>query len=174
MTGVKATLAASSLQRCLNGSAWSIDQNDFTDVHCLNAGTAHGPCFAACLSVLASVTGTAAQPDLQGHILALEDIDERPYAIERSMQQLHHAGVLEGIVALVIGTMPHDEIETYGGPSVQALFKRWGEQLHIPVIQALPFGHVKDPLSLPISRMSTLTVTETDWTWSFSARQERN
>ena len=163
-------IAESSLEQCLNGEAWCINQEHFTDVNALHHGQTEGPVFASCLRVLSSCIGTAIQPDLDGHILALEDVDERPYSIDRDMQQLHRSGLLEGVRGLVIGTMPCDLPEGYAGPSVSDLFRQWGERLQIPVIQGLPFGHVADPLSLPISRPSVLSASADGWSWSFAER----
>lgn len=163
-------IAEASLERCLAGSAWDINQEHVPTVEILHPGQAEGPSFASCLRVLATCTGTALQPNLDGHILALEDIDERPYSIDRDMQQLFRAGVLEGVRGLVIGTMPCALPDGYAGPSIQDLFRQWGERLQIPVIQALPFGHVADPISLPIGRPSRLLAGPSTWSWSFSQR----
>lgn len=166
-----ASRAEDSLTRCLAGKSWELNQDSVPEVKCLHPGQARGTCFASCLRVLSSITGTAAQPDLRGCILAIEDIDERPYSVERDMMQLYLAGVLEGVTGLVVGTMPCDGIpDGYQGPDIATLFRRWGELLQIPVIQALPFGHVADPLSLPNGRPSTLAVLAQDWSWAFSSR----
>ena len=162
--------AETSLDYCLKGESFEVNQDHYPDVVVLRSGEAEGPCFASCLRVLASTIGTACQVSLEGHILALEDIDERPYSVERDMQQLHRSGVLEGVKALVIGTMPCELPDQYAGPSMQDIFKAWGELLQIPVIQALPFGHVDDPLSLPISRQSQLKADASGWSWQFAAR----
>ena len=84
--------AEASLERCLAGTAWEISAEHVPDVQVLREGTASGRSFVSCLRILSNCTGTALQPNLEGHILALEDIDERPYSIDRDMQQLYRAG----------------------------------------------------------------------------------
>ncbi len=159
-----------TLKTCLSGVSWSLDATSYPQVQILHPGSAQGQSFVSCLRVLASTVGTAAQPDLSGCILAIEDIDEKPYSLERDMRQLALAGMLEGVQGLVIGNMAFAESETYIGPSTQEIFRLWGEELQIPVIQALPFGHEQDPLSLPIGRESTLQVDDNSWSWAFAER----
>ena len=70
----------------------------------LHPGVASGPCFAACLRVLAGLCGTPWQPLLTGCVLALEDVDERPYRVDRDLEQLMQSGMLTGVVAVVLGS----------------------------------------------------------------------
>src|SRR5262249_42047844 len=49
---------------------------------------AEGWLFAGNLTVLASLAGTGQLPDLRGAVLALEDIGEKPYRLDRCFNQL--------------------------------------------------------------------------------------
>ncbi len=98
--------------------------------------------------VLANLCGTAAFPDLRGQILAIEDIDERPYAIDFALNQMHLAGKLEGIAGLLCGAFHHQDAAEYGGPTVDEILASWAERLAVPTICRLPFGHMDDPLVL--------------------------
>ncbi|MDG2344396.1 MAG: LD-carboxypeptidase [Flavobacteriales bacterium] len=55
------------------------------------------------LSVLTSMLGTNYQPDFEGKILFIEEIDEYLYNIDRMCWQLKFAGVFNHIKGLVIG-----------------------------------------------------------------------
>lgn len=136
----------------------------------LRCGWAHAPTFAACLRVLASLIGTAAMPDLAGTILCLEDTDERPYQMDRDLQQLHQAGALRGVLGLVFGVFPARVAPGYAGPSSQDIAATWAERLGLPTIAGLPFGHDPDPLTLPCGRIATLTVESTHWSLAIAPR----
>jgi muramoyltetrapeptide carboxypeptidase len=137
----------------------------------LRAGTASGWCFAACLRVLAGLVGTPAMPDLRGAVLALEDIDERPYQIDRDLTQLHRSGALDGVVAVVFARFPASLPPDYAGPSTLGICSAWSERLAIPAISGLPIGHDPDPLSLACGRATRLMVDGDDWRLELAARQ---
>jgi muramoyltetrapeptide carboxypeptidase len=86
---------------------------------------------------------------LRGNILAIEDIDERPYAIDFALHQMHLAGKLEGIAGLLCGSFHHQVAADYGGPTVDEILAGWAARLGVPAICRLPFGHLDDPLVLP-------------------------
>ena len=129
----------------------------------LRPGTASGPLFAGCLRVLAGLAGTRWMPNLVGRILALEDIDERPYRVERDLFQLHTSGALRGITGLVFGRFPSGTVPGYAGPSIEQVCARWADHLDVPAIFGLPIGHDSDPLTLAIDRWTTLTARQDGW-----------
>ncbi len=137
-------------------------------------GRAEGACFAACLAVLAGLAGTPFQPDLRGCLLAVEDIDEKPYQVDFALSQLHAAGALNGIRALIGGSFTHQDAIDYSGPSIDDVFRLWGERLGVPVLARLPFGHLADSLVLANGRAATLDA-RADGVWSlcFTPRPPR-
>jgi len=137
-------------------------------------GRADGVCFAACLAVLAGLAGTPYLPDLRGCILAVEDIDEKPYQVDFALSQLHAAGALDGIRALIGGSFTHQAALDYGGPGIDDVFRRWGDLLGVPVISRLPFGHLPDSLVLVNGRRLTLDAdADGAWSLTFAARAAR-
>lgn len=111
------------------------------------------------LAMLCSLLGTPHMPRVRGGILFLEDVNEHPYRIERSLLQLQAAGVVDAQKAVLLGAFtewkrsPLDR--GYGLPqAVQALRQR----TKTPVLSGLPFGHVATHLSLPVGRRITLAV----------------
>ncbi len=133
----------------------------------LRPGCAEGPCFATCLAVLAGLAGTPALPDLRGCILAVEDIDEKPYQVDFAFAQLHAAGALDGIVALIGGSFTHQAPLDYGGPGVDDVLRAWGERLGVPAISRLPFGHLPDSLVMCNGRRLRLEA-EADGAWALT------
>ncbi len=139
---------AMSLMAALKGEEFICSSEAEPAARVLRPGTARAPLFAACLVVLANLCGTAAFPDLRGQILAIEDIDERPYAIDFALNQMYLAGKLDGIAGLLCGSFYHQVAAEYGGPTVDEILASWAERLAVPTICRLPFGHMDDPLVL--------------------------
>ncbi|HYE03963.1 MAG TPA: LD-carboxypeptidase [Planctomycetota bacterium] len=133
-------------------------------------GEARGVLFAACLRVLAGLVGTAAMPDLAGTVLALEDIDERPYRVDRDLMQLHLSGALAGVRALVFARFPCALPPDYAGPSMRSIAASWARRLGVPAIIDLPFGHDPDPLALPCGRPATLRCAPDGWRLDIASR----
>jgi muramoyltetrapeptide carboxypeptidase len=140
---------AESLMACLKGKAYDCSSETEAAARVLRPGTAAAPLFAACLVVLANLCGTAAFPALAGNILAIEDVDERPYAIDFALHQMWLAGKLAGIAGLLCGSFHHQVAADYGGPTVDEILAAWAERLGVPAICRLPFGHMDDPMVLP-------------------------
>lgn len=104
------------------------------------AQTAHGRIMGGNLSVLASLVGTGALPSLRGALLFVEDIDERPYRLDRCLQQLVAAGALRGIRGILLGQLTRcDDIKA--GYTAWHLLRASCERLNVPVFAGLPWGH---------------------------------
>ena len=146
------------------------DQRQLPEVRSVRPGLAHGPLFAGCLRVLTGLVGTPWMPDLRGRILAIEDLDERPYRIDRDLRQLELAGCLAGVVGLVTNAFPATLPDEYHGPSNADIITAWAERLGVPAIIDLPFGHHQDPLTLACGRPTTLRVDADGWSLDLIAR----
>ena len=55
------------------------------------------------LTLLAHLAGTPFAPPLDGAILLLEDVGEKPYRIDRCLTQLRLAGALDGVAGVAVG-----------------------------------------------------------------------
>lgn len=115
------------------------------------------------LSVLTSLLGTPYFPDIKGGILFLEDVAEHPYRIERMLTQLLHAGVLGRQKAVVLGQftefklVPHDR-----GFKLQSVVNWLRQQIKVPVLTNLPYGHVATKVILPVGAKTDLMVEGRD------------
>lgn len=67
--------------------------------------TARGIIYGGCLSILVSALGTPYEPQTEGKLLFLEDVDERPYRIDRMLRQMILAGKFEGARGIIFGEM---------------------------------------------------------------------
>ena len=129
----------------------------------LREGHASGPLVGGNLTVLAAMCGTPWQLDARGGILFLEDVGEPAYRIDRSIQQLRSAGVLEGVVGIALGafsgcTTPPDRSWTLTEVLLDAL-----EPCGVPIVADLPFGHIEDNHALPYGAHATLDADHLAW-----------
>lgn len=131
-------------------------------------GVTSGRLFPACLRVLAGLVGTPLMPDLRGAMLALEDIDERPYRTDRDLQQLWQSGALNGISGLILGRFRCELPTDYGGPRLIDLAATWAARLQVPCVAGVPFGHETDPISLGVGCPARLDITTHDWSLTMS------
>jgi muramoyltetrapeptide carboxypeptidase len=145
----------SSLLAHLRGQGLRLDAQADEGLRSLHGGRAAGPLFAGCLTVLAATCGTRLQPDLRGAIVALEDVDEAPYRVDRCLQQLRLAGVLDGIAGLVLGRFPCETPHRHG-PDMDNILAAWAQRLAVPCVAGLAFGHERDPWTLACGAASTL------------------
>jgi muramoyltetrapeptide carboxypeptidase len=140
----------------------------------LAPGSAAGTLFTGCLTVLAGLCGSAWMPDLSGCILCIEDIDERPYRLDRALWQLHASGCLSDIVGLLSNDFPAPIPDGYEGPSARDIITKWARQLDVPALFGFPFGHHPDPIALPCGRSAQLDVQDHTWSLTVAERQSNS
>jgi muramoyltetrapeptide carboxypeptidase len=148
--------AGTTLLAGLRGTGFTRTSHIDAAARVLRAGRAEGWLFPACLSVLASLAGTPAMPDLRGCVLAIEDIKIHPFLVATNLNQLHLAGALTGVRALLGGTFTHCDDHDYLGPSPDEVLAEWAARLRVPLITRLPFGHMDDGLMLPFGHRTTV------------------
>ena len=68
-------------------------------------GKASGMLLAGNLTVATNLLGTSLQPNLEGVILALEDVAEAPYRIDRMLTQWRMMGAFKGVRGDCFGTV---------------------------------------------------------------------
>ncbi|MBS1186447.1 MAG: ldcA [Burkholderiaceae bacterium] len=103
------------------------------------------------LSMLASLIGTPWLPKIDGGILFVEDINEHPYRVERLLLQLLHAGVLARQKALILGDFSGYRLgDGDNGYDFGTMLGWLRKQLPLPIVTGLPFGHIRDKVTLPI------------------------
>ena len=103
------------------------------------------------LAVLASLVGTPYMPPVEGGILFVEDVNEQPFRLERTIYQLHLAGILERQQALVLGDFSGGKPFEYdNGYDLNAMIEHIRSVIGIPVITGLQFGHIPNLVTLPV------------------------
>ena len=113
------------------------------------------------LSVLCATLGTNYQPDFEGNILFIEDIDEYYYAIDRLFWQLKFAGVFHHIKGLILGhfsKMKDNKIPF--GLSIEEMVLEKIQEFDFPVAFNFPGGHENENWTLPFGVDMDFTVTK--------------
>jgi muramoyltetrapeptide carboxypeptidase len=129
--------------------------------------SAEGTLWGGNLAMLCSLLGTPYFPkpaQIAGGILFLEDTNERPFRVERMLNQLHMAGVLSSQSAVLWGDFGKPAVAAidrgYGLPSV---LKYLRNELGMKVATGLLFGHMPKKTTLPIGQAVRLVCTPQSW-----------
>jgi muramoyltetrapeptide carboxypeptidase len=92
-----------SLQAALGGKPYKLGAPE--GWRPLHSGRARGTLYGGCLSILVSLLGTPYEPQTEGKLLFLEDVNVKPYQVDRMLWQLSEAGKLEGVRGIIFGEM---------------------------------------------------------------------
>ena len=114
-------------------------------------GQATGLLLPGNLTVATHLLGTAIQPYLAGTILAIEDVGEAPYRIDRMLTQWRMSGAFSGVVGIAVGRFsqctPPSDLPSF--TVAEVLRDRLGD-LGSPIVVGLNFGHDGDNAALPV------------------------
>jgi len=115
------------------------------------------------LAVVQALLGTPHFPKVKGGILYLEDVNEHPYRIERTLLQLHQAGVLAQQKAIVLGAFTaYKKSPLDRGYTLKSAIEHLRSVCPVPILTGLPFGHVPTKVCLPVGRQAQLVVQGRD------------
>lgn len=107
-------------------------------------------------SMLVSLLGTPHLPQLKNTILAVEDISEDAYRVDRMLAQLKSAGILKSLKGLVFGDFTDCENPQY----LPEIFAEYAKCVKGPVISGLPFGHGRRTMSIRVGAFVELTASK--------------
>jgi muramoyltetrapeptide carboxypeptidase len=113
------------------------------------------------LSLLAALAGTPYLPPFTNRILLLEDIGERPYRIDRMLQQLKLAGLFRNLRGILLGDFRECQ-EEKGKPSLTLprVFQETFAPLPCPVLSGFHYGHVRDSITFPFGVRASLRASK--------------
>ncbi|WP_413581590.1 S66 peptidase family protein [Bdellovibrio sp. HCB288] len=100
------------------------------------------------LSVLQTTLGTPWQIDTKNSLLFVEDAGERGYRIDKMLEHMRQAGALKQCRGLILGDFIGGKEPGTETNNFKKVFKRWSEDLDIPVFQGLEAGH--DVIQRPV------------------------
>lgn len=120
-------------------------------------GVVTGVLLPANLTVATHLLGTSIQPNFDGVILALEDVTEAPYRIDRLLTQWRLSGAFTKVKGIALGRFSRCEPP----PNIssltieEVLCDRLGDS-NLPIVSDLPFGHDGCNAALPVGISATL------------------
>lgn len=127
--------------------------------HPLNhQGSTHGTLRGGNMAVFYGLRGTPYDLPAEGTILFIEDISERPHAIERMMYNLKLGGVLERLSGLIIGQFTEYEEDRSLGKELYRALADLVKEYEYPICFNFPVGHVTNNLPLIEGAEVTFTV----------------
>lgn len=117
----------------------------------VRGGEAAGPLFGGTMAQLTASLGTpyAFDPPA-GCVLFLEDVNERPYRLDRMLTQLRLSGILSRARALIFGEMRGCD-EATGQPGALDVIRAFASDVEGPILTGFPSGHTTGPFwTLPL------------------------
>jgi len=148
---------AASFLAALSGMPQDFAFAPESGVRSLIGGEASGPITGGCLSVAVTTLGTPWEIDTAGKILFLEDVNERPFRIDRMLMHLMFADKFWNVRAVVFGQMKGCQ-SAEGEEPLQEMILRILHPLGVPVVFGFPSGHVDaGNLTLPFGVPSELS-----------------
>jgi muramoyltetrapeptide carboxypeptidase len=126
----------------------------------IRPGNAIGRLKGGNLRMLVSTLGTPYQPNLEESILFLEDVSEPAYKVDRMLSQLIISGQLDKCRGIIFGQFKNLNKRQSFNPGysftilevIKQLFNKWDK----PILIGMPFGHVKDKMTLPIGTLAEI------------------
>ena len=140
-----ATIAA--FKECLAGKTAPLLPN--ATPRFIKYGSVTARLFPANLTMLCNLIGTDFMPSLDGCLLAVEDVNEAAYSIDRMLAHLKNAGILKRLSGLVFGQFTDGEDAEY----LPEIFSEYSEFVNGPVIVNFPFGHGTPSTSIQVGRL---------------------
>ncbi len=120
-----------------------------------SGAVARGRLIGGSLATVVASLGTPWEIQTRGAILLLEDVGERPYRLDRMLEQLRLAGKLAGVAGVGLGAFS-DCDEPDGGLRGEEVLADWLAELSVPWLQGLPFGHAPPNLPWPVGARAEL------------------
>lgn len=128
--------------------------------HPLNRlGQVSGKLIGGNLSVLIGLRGSRFDMQFKDNILFLEDVGEKPYHIDRLMQNLRLSGALGEISGLVVGQFSECDEDPLMKKTLAEIISDLVQDYNYPVCFNFPAGHVDYNLPLIMGASVNLNVT---------------
>jgi len=111
----------------------------------LRTGSAEGRLIGGCLSLVVATLGTPYEMDTTDSILVLEDLDTKPYQIDRMLTQLKQAGKLDNVRGVVFGEMLNCMQNANQGYTLEEVILDVLGDTSFPILYGFPTGHTAGP-----------------------------
>jgi muramoyltetrapeptide carboxypeptidase len=127
----------------------------------LITGEARAPITGGCLSVVVTSLGTPWEIETEGKILFLEDVNEKPFRIDRMLMHLLLAGKFRGVRGIIFGAMRGCAPASPQEETLPQMIRRILGVLGIPIVFGFPSGHVESGnITLPFGVPALLSSSQ--------------
>lgn len=128
----------------------------FSPEQVLRHGALEGPVLGGNLTCLAHLVGTPFLPDMTGALLLIEDCGEALYRLDRIINHLKLAGILQKLGAILLG-----EFENCAeNAEICEMVMEHVKYFDFPVVHDLPFGHGRRNEVIPFGATFVLDTHE--------------
>jgi muramoyltetrapeptide carboxypeptidase len=124
----------------------------YPDLTVLYPGAAEAPLAGGNLTTLCHLVGTPYAPQFNGYLLFLEDHNEALYRLDRMLHHLLLAGVLDGVLGVVLGAFNN----CGSRDGLLEVLTTALAPLNVPVLADFPMGHQPDNHTLPVGARARL------------------
>ena len=111
----------------------------------LKTGTGEGRLTGGCLSLVVATLGTAYEIDTSDALLVLEDVDAKPYQIDRMITQLRQAGKFQSVRGVIFGEMLNCSQHPNQGYTLEEVLMDLLRDFEFPILFGFPTGHTSKP-----------------------------
>ncbi len=125
------------------------EANSEFDRYTINPGQAEGILAGGNISVLDSLIGTGYEPDFEGKIVYLEEIEEKTYKVDKMIFHLLSATDLKKAAGIVLGVFKDCNVNEKPKISLKQALDDLLKPLAIPVSYGLSFGHIDRKITIP-------------------------
>jgi len=124
-------------------------ENPEYDLYTLQGGRAEGELIGGNISVLDSMIGSRFEPDFEGKIVYLEEVEEKTYRVDKMLFHLLEATNLKKASGIVMGVFDECNINDEPRLSLKQAIDDLLKSLGIPVSYGLSFGHIHKMITIP-------------------------
>ncbi|MCY6484767.1 LD-carboxypeptidase [Clostridium aestuarii] len=128
-----------------------------TSLNCIYKGKAKGRIVGGNLSLICSTLGTPYEIDTKNNILFIEEIDEKPYVIDRFLTQLYLAGKLQQCSGFILGQFKDCSLSNYENSlTIDDIINDKILSFKKPTLSNFMCGHSYPNLTLPIGAQAQI------------------
>lgn len=148
-----------SLEAALRGGM--VEARAAEGLRILKPGRAEGVVYGGCLSILTASLGTRFAPQTEGKLLFLEDVNAKPYQIDRMLRQMVLAGKFDGVTGFVFGEMLDCNSPGMSPELLDQVILRVLDWFDGPIAIGLRSGHVsRGNVTLPFGVRAEVVLEE--------------
>lgn len=123
-------------------------------------GVGEGRLIGGCLSLVVATLGTRHEIDTDDAIVVLEDLDTKPYQIDRMITHLKQAGKFDGVRGVIFGEMLNCAQHANQGYTLEEVLLDLLDEYSFPILFGFATGHTSRPnVMVPFGVRARLDLT---------------